>query len=58
MVKNGEAMELKTGISELQTDAYMQLTDEMIEESKGEFTELFELLNDESQDYICEDQKC
>ena len=58
VVKNGEAMELKTGINELQTDAYMQLTDEMIEESKGEFTELFELLNGESQDYICEDQKC
>ncbi len=34
---NGKALELTTGISSLQTDGYMDLTDEMIKETEGLF---------------------
>lgn len=36
-VVNGEAKELETGISETETDAYMELTDEMIKETYNKF---------------------
>ncbi len=36
-ISNGKALELTTGISSLQTDGYMDLTDEMIKETEGLF---------------------
>lgn len=58
-VKNGVAVGLETGISNLQTDAYMEITDELNATSKEMFKCLFDLLKDEN-DYACscDDQKC
>lgn len=37
-IKNGEAIEMKTGISDLQNDAYMELTDEMKANTYNDFS--------------------
>lgn len=41
MFKNGEAKKLITGVSSKQTDAYMDLTDEIIEDTKNIFSDFY-----------------
>ena len=44
-IKDGIALSMTTGVSELQTDSHMDLTDEMNNESYNKFVELFNSLN-------------
>ncbi len=39
-VENGKGVKIATGVSELQTDGYMELTDEMIDDTYHEFEEI------------------
>ena len=45
VVENGVALGMTTGISELQTDGYMELTKEMTDDTEEQFNDLFALLN-------------
>ena len=45
VVENGVALGMTTGISELQTDGYMELTKEMTDDTEEQFNDLFTLLN-------------
>ena len=47
VIKNGNPMALETGICESQTDAYMELTEEMLNNTKYKFDCLFKTLNDD-----------
>jgi thiol-disulfide isomerase/thioredoxin len=45
-IQNGEAIKLESGISELETDPYMELTDEIIADMEDKFTCLMECINE------------
>lgn len=53
-VVDGEAQYLTTGISPLQTDSFMPLTDEMLNYSKEEFIKLFNYLDGS----LCKNKGC
>ena len=44
-IVNGEAKEMQTGISNKQTDPYMVLTDEIIEDTKKQFEKVFKYIS-------------
>lgn len=45
VVKNGEAVGLSTGISDQETDPYMELSEEIINDTKNQFENLFSSVN-------------
>lgn len=45
VVKDGKAITLTSGISEKQTNGYMELTDEMIEDMKNNFDNIIKILD-------------
>lgn len=45
VVKKGEAVAMSTGISDKETDPYMDLTDEILNDTKIQFTDLLKQLN-------------
>lgn len=53
VVRNGEALGLTTGISELQTDSYMELTEEINNESYNMLKELLNQFNNS-----CDEKSC
>ncbi len=57
-VVKGEAKALTTGISPLETDAYMELTEEMKAYTKEEFTNIFQYLLKDSGDTCDKDTPC
>lgn len=48
VVKEGVPLSLKTGISDLQTDSFMELSQEMKDDMLSQFNELFLLLNNDN----------
>lgn len=54
-VVEGKAISLVEGISDLQTDAYMELTEGMLSETKEIFTSALSVLSDNA---VCESDKC
>lgn len=53
-IKNGKAVALTTGISDLQTDAYMILTEDMQNESYNKIVDLLNSLSDNT----CNEKSC
>lgn len=56
VVKNGNPMALETGICESQTDAYMELTEEMINITKNKFDCLFDNLQEDALNVCSKDE--
>ena len=56
VVKNGNPMALETGICESQTDAFMELSDEMLETTEYKFDCIFKSLSDDAENVCSKDE--